>query len=430
MDSLQSQFQNSNIYKPFNYIKQPDNKIAEHKEKLNTKPQSDNFVKSDAIKNKEQKENKLSKWPWIATATIATAATLTSVGLLVAKYRNSKATQLAEHIDFSPAKTLEEAIEFGKKTFGIEEYSGFEAKDTDVVNFINEGIVNTSNFLKGKIRLPKKILYLEEAGTIKASVVTEGENSGLFVLNKNIYSNIDNTIDHYFFNLETSNTVFLVDLDTNKWDYKYSPLFEKEAIEPFIQEVIKFKSGKYTTYKQKLSLFNSVNNAIEAVNSINRPLKYIKKFLSKEENKSICSELNIPTDIEQIKQMSKEEQRLIIKKIIKNTKDSIKLDFDMNAGSPFSTIYHELGHIQDMKPRCLTTNKFDFDYSKYPKELKDWVDNKENMEIAGSISEYATHGPGEFIAEFFAKIVSGETVSNEAKALYKKLGGPKIPLNE
>lgn len=430
MDSLQSQFQNSNIYKPFNYIKQPDNKIAEHKEKLNTKPQSDNFVKSDAIKNKEQKENKLSKWPWIATATIATAATLTSVGLLVAKYRNSKATQLAEHIDFSPAKTLEEAIEFGKKTFGIEEYSGFEAKDTDVVNFINEGIVNTSNFLKGKIRLPKKILYLEEAGTIKASVVTEGENSGLFVLNKNIYSNIDNTIDHYFFNLETSNTVFLVDWDTNKWDYKYSPLFEKEAIEPFIQEVIKFKSGKYTTYKQKLSLFNSVNNAIEAVNSINRPLKYIKKFLSKEENKSICSELNIPTDIEQIKQMSKEEQRLIIKKIIKNTKDSIKLDFDMNAGSPFSTIYHELGHIQDMKPRCLTTNKFDFDYSKYPKELKDWVDNKENMEIAGSISEYATHGPGEFIAEFFAKIVSGETVSNEAKALYKKLGGPKIPLNE
>ena len=429
MDSLQSQFQNSNIYKPFNYIKQPDNKIAEHKEKLNTKPQSDNFVKSDAIKNKEQKENKLSKWPWIATAAIATAATLTSVGLLVAKYRNSKATQLAEHIDFSPAKTLEEAIEFGKKTFGIEEYSGFEAKDTDVVNFINEGIVNTSNFLKGKIRLPKKIQY-REAGTIKAGVVTEGENSGLFVLNKNIYSNIDNTIDHCFFNLETSNTVFLVDLDTNKWDYKYSSLFEKEAIEPFIQEVIKFKSGKYTTYKQKLSLFNSVNNAIEAVNSINRPLKYIKKFLSKEENKSICSELNIPTDIEQIKQMSTEEQRLIIKKIIKNTKDSIKLDFDMNAGSPFSTIYHELGHIQDMKPRCLTTDKFDFDYSKYPKELKDWVDNKENMEIAGSISEYATHGTGEFIAEFFAKIVSGETVSNEAKALYKKLGGPKIPLNE
>ena len=62
--------------------------------------------------------------------------------------------QLAEHIDFKKAKTYEEAVEFGKKHLGIKQYEGFTAQDTEVINWINEGLVNVSNYQKGKLKMP------------------------------------------------------------------------------------------------------------------------------------------------------------------------------------------------------------------------------------------------------------------------------------
>ena len=36
-------------------------------------------------------------------------------------------------------------------------------------------------------------------------------------------------------------------------------------------------------------------------------------------------------------------------------------------------------------------------------------------------------GPGEFIAEVYAKLLSGEAVPIKALELYKQMRGPKIP---
>jgi hypothetical protein len=86
-----------------------------------------------------------------------------------------------------------------------------------------------------------------------------------------------------------------------------------------------------------------------------------------------------------------------------------------------------MGHMQDMAPRCLTIYDCNHDYSSYPKELKAWVDNQDYMQTANRVSAYASYGPGEFIAETFAKMIDGNKLPNEVLALYKKLNGPNVP---
>ena len=45
--------------------------------------------------------------------------------------------QLAEHIDFQEAKTIDEAIEFGKKHLGVKSYKGFEEKVKHLYTILN-----------------------------------------------------------------------------------------------------------------------------------------------------------------------------------------------------------------------------------------------------------------------------------------------------
>ena len=86
-----------------------------------------------------------------------------------------------------------------------------------------------------------------------------------------------------------------------------------------------------------------------------------------------------------------------------------------------------MGHLQDMKPRVSACSKFNYDSSKYPKELKEWVDNDDYITAANRISSYAADGPGEFIAETFARMINGNKIPDEVLALYNKLEGPKVP---
>ncbi|MBR5506801.1 MAG: hypothetical protein IKV88_02005, partial [Clostridia bacterium] len=113
--------------------------------------------------------------------------------------------------------------------------------------------------------------------------------------------------------------------------------------------------------------------------------------------------------------------------IIKLKSLNVRIVFDIDSRSAFHTIYHEMGHLQDMQPRCDAIHKYNYEYDKYPNELKDWVDNQEYMQTANRVSGYAAHGPGEFIAETFADLIEGKNVKKEVLDLYKKLKGPMLP---
>lgn len=82
--------------------------------------------------------------------------------------------QLAEHIEFKPAKTVEEAKKFAQETFGIKLDLG---DNLFAANFVNESCVNVSNKMKGKAYFPKKI----EFGTVGNS-----EAPGGFCKSKNL----------------------------------------------------------------------------------------------------------------------------------------------------------------------------------------------------------------------------------------------------
>ena len=110
----------------------------------------DEFVNS----NKKPKSNK--NLCLGIGAGLAAAGSIGAVIYLIMHGKVGKATQLAEHIDFKPAQTIEEAIQFGKDNLKIKKYKGFTENDLEVLNFINEGFTNVSNKLKGTIRLPKK----------------------------------------------------------------------------------------------------------------------------------------------------------------------------------------------------------------------------------------------------------------------------------
>lgn len=49
------------------------------------------------------------------------------------------------------------------------------------------------------------------------------------------------------------------------------------------------------------------------------------------------------------------------------------------------------------------------------------------MQTANRVSEYASHGEGEFVAETFAKLMDGAKLPDDVIELYKRVKGPVIP---
>ena len=128
---------------------------------LQTPPDTMSFKATEHIQPKPKKEGLSTGAKWglgaLALAGIGTAVYFATRGNVGAK----QAQQLAEHIEFKPAKTVEEAIQFGKTHLGIKDYKGFEAKDIEVVNWLNEGFVKANNKFKGKSVMPKIVDFAD-----------------------------------------------------------------------------------------------------------------------------------------------------------------------------------------------------------------------------------------------------------------------------
>lgn len=448
----------------------------------------DEFVKQGG----EEKKKKLSTGAkvGIGASFLATAGL---IAFLVMKGKVSEAKQLAEHIEFKPAQTLEEAIKFGKEHLGIKSYEDFGANDLDAINWLNEGFVNVSNRMKGKLRMPKQILFTDDQNILGehslAGVVSDSnlpqelkKYSGSFFLNKKFFSDPIEAVNNDF--KKALKHGYFEKTEDGK--IKVNSLFAPETGDMLIDIIEDFQREKSFNSAVRVSV--AIENMRNAVNAYTKnPLEVIQSLLKDEKNISMFKEAGINTSLNDIKNLSLKEQieirktmtallkeqneasyvnnligsdkqyaeKLVEKgfldkvetikeietnklaEIIKYTEEytgkkekfyPIELCIDeLDKSSPFATVYHEMGHLQDMKPRCLTTAKYNYDYSKYSQELKDWVDNDDNIRIASRVSGYSTSGPGEFIAETFAKLVEGRKVSQEVKDLYRKLGGPELP---
>lgn len=110
-----------------------------------TKPYS-----NDSVALSNSPKEKSSKGWWIAGGVLAAL----TAGALILRGRMSAVKELAEHIDFKPAATIDEAKAFAKEHLGIRR---FDIDDLEIANYVNEGFVEASNKLKGKLVLPNAV---------------------------------------------------------------------------------------------------------------------------------------------------------------------------------------------------------------------------------------------------------------------------------
>ena len=186
----------------------------------------------------------------------------------------------------------------------------------------------------------------------------------------------------------------------------------------------KYQKGSLT-FEEKIKLFDGVyyiNDGLKIINSC--PMHFIKQLNNGLNLKNL--KINGKT-IDEIEKLKPEEQLPYLGALIKYIKKSgRKIQFVIPERDQFNTIYHEFGHLQDMQLRPPAKQKFK-DESLYPKELKQWFADEKNIELANRVSTYAISGPGEFIAETYARALQGAKIADEVAELYKKLKGPSIP---
>lgn len=128
----------------------------------NTAPYpNDSFTTTSEPK---EKSNKM-LWALGGLAILGAAA-------LIMRGRFSGVKKLAEHIDFQPAKTIDEAKAFAKQHLGIRK---FKVDDLEMANYVNEGLTQVSNRAKGHIVLPKTITVGNGGGRAVMAVGTKSK---------------------------------------------------------------------------------------------------------------------------------------------------------------------------------------------------------------------------------------------------------------
>ena len=359
-----------------------------------TKP--DEFIKINKNVKIEDKKG-MSFGAKAASIVAGTALIAGTIYFAIRKGRVAKLKNLPEHINFTKAKTYEEAIEFGKKTFGIKNYRGFEAKDLDVLNWINEGLVNVSNAMKGKkVRVPKRVVYSSDTSAGK----------WLAAIKSNLYSHELHVNKDYFRNIDDN-----IITEINKFDFSNPELINK------------IKSGTMPFEKKLLWLIScrNINNALSRL--VKFPDSVFYEMVNNKKLMEKAQKIGINIDIKAFENLpSRREKHFFVEELLK------KLGYKVKVEKPniMDTIYHEMGHLQDTIYRVSPADLFE-SAKEYPKLLKEWLSNNKNLCTASKVSGYATTGPGEFIAETFAGLISGTKYPKDVIDLYKSLKGPMLP---
>lgn len=442
-----------------------------------TKPKLSNPVDSIEISenNKSQKpKKKMSTATKIGIAALGLIGGFTAIGICCFKHQTNKLTKLynekmqlvnlAEHIDFKEAKTVEEGIKFAKDVLKIGEVdSNFTL---EAINYANKGLVDVSNANKGHWFAPKKMLYSDLKDNTLAHVIKDVESNrfGEFAINKKFFDNqkICESIDrNLFYDDKTKIFKFHSDDTITTCFHKGIPIVPSKEVQKLIQKY--YKNPNEMNIEEKRLLSWSLKNGFDELYAKfeRYPLDTIKQY-----QKIFEKELNININIADLTQKTTKEQEEILTKWTENLSKNNKTAFNVKLDlySPNKTIYHEMGHLQDfaknLKELDLKRWKlpsfsskvdnsdvehvnnrwggltysgykelFEKDPAKFKKrypDLYEFLTNQEYQQSAGKVSAYAQTSIGEFIAETYAKMVRGDKISDDVMKLYEKYNGPKL----
>ena len=335
---------------------------------LQTPPDTVSFKATEHIQTKPKKEGLSTGAKWglgaLALAGIGTVAYLATRGRVGTK----QAQQLAEHIEFKPAKTAEEAKKFAQEKLGVHYH---EIDDVNMINYVNEWLTMSYNKAKGKITIetyPKFIGNMSDElsatfGLYDGKIKEFGTEGFLMGVNMNSFKNFDNFLDEV---LGCNHKQINLDMFDSRKNHS--------LVKDFVNRVKSFNNTS-ATFDEKIKIYQDYYKIRDG------------KFVNGE---------FIPAKI-----------------------------------SKYRDLWHELGHMRHQinSPNYSQMQKIE-EYLEQglpvSKISQEFVDNKVTQKTVKKVSEYACGSPDEFIAEVFAGHNEGLKFSDDVMELYKKYDGPAL----
>lgn len=373
---------------------------------------------------------------------IGIAAALTATALLLrgkVGAAQEEVVKLAEHIDFTPAKTTKEAIEFAKTKLGVKNYD--DSMPLDVMNWVNEGLTNINNVRKGKAKLFDTIGYIardEESLACMVGDITDPKLGAILNVNKKTFENLGEYLKTYIQH-DLDNNILYKNKD-GKLDL-YPFYHCGEVSDNLLKNLNKFNENpesfslmdKVKLYEDYVSMSNSVNAFYDA------PYSKLQQLLKHERiQETLLAHSKLP-DLKQLEKLSTEQQTSVLVDVVNTcfySGDAICLSYP--SGDIFKTIYHETGHLEHLIK--IGEDKFESMgkseeciklFGKVSDITNDFINSKEKQQIANRVSDYAPESPLEFVAEVYRKLINkalggNEKIPDDVMKLYNEYGGPAI----
>lgn len=421
----------------------------------------------EILGKKKKKLSKNAKRAIIIGSTIAVAVLALKFGPRIAAVHNVKKKlpirNLPEKLDFTEAKTLEEARKYAIETLQIKDVDN--NLSLEALNLINKGLTDVSNAQKGKVVMPTalKLSSLKDANAAVVSSLNT-KDLGEMLLNDKLFS-LDDFEKFAKDNLKMSDgrDVFYKNSQGKYCSrYVHNKFFKENFDDAMTKLLDKFYTNpELLTKSEKLTLKLTLSEVLsrETVNiSTEQPRILLAKFKDEFKKRGVdynLSDFNGKSDADIIKFIEEK-----ISPVVDGSGNYIKIDCSINE--QYRTIYHEMGHIQDinknygvitkkidllklLKTKLLpSTNHFAKRTDEEIKELLktekgrkllqkeapltyEFITDKNIQDVASEVSSYATTGIGEFIAETYEHMISGKPISERVKSLYKKYNGPLVP---
>lgn len=370
------------------------------------------------------------------------AAALTATALLLrgkVGAAQEEVTKLAEHIDFTPAKTTQEAIEFAKTKLGVKNYD--DRMPLDVMNWVNEGLTNINNVRKGKVKLFDTIAYVpqdKESLACMVNDITVPKYGAILNINKKTFENLGEYLKTYI-QRDLDDNILYKNKD-GKLDL-YSFYHCGEVSDNLLKNLNKFNENPESfSFLDKVKLYEDYISMGSAIDGFyDAPYAKLQQLLKSERiQETLLAHSKLP-DLKQIEKLSTDQQTNVLVDVVNTclySGDDICLSYP--SGDIFKTIYHETGHLEHL----VKIGKDKFSSMPKPEECierfgkisditNDFINSKEKQQIANRVSNYAPESPLEFVAEVYRKLINkalggNEKIPDDVMKLYNEYGGPTI----
>ncbi len=232
--------------------------------------------------NKEEKKG----WSLKTKIAVGAGAVATAVAIAVAvRYgRMTEITKLAEKIEFTEAKNMDEAIKFAKENFKITHFD--TGNDLELANWVNEGLARMNNLYKGKGHMPTQVKpfpngekEIDVIAGMAAGICEDGRMRPTLFVNNHYFTDLPK-------DLETGlNSIGFMFTDSG-FRVKSFPYIDPQKFNKLCDLAINFKNN--TATKQEMSALNSLISDCNAFEELlaSRPLRFLEDLYSNQKTKT------------------------------------------------------------------------------------------------------------------------------------------------